>query len=167
MSHHVKGVLHMVDLPLILTVMATALNGIAVGASLDQGIKQLPARHRIGVIAYSAYSKAADLGNGIPWYVSVGVGAVLLTIGAAIATFSQQTPLEMAFPIYTAMILSILHSLVTAQAAPTLFSQKQHAQDEAALTKIFNRFARLHVLRALLQVLTFGTLLWALIIYSR
>jgi hypothetical protein len=155
----------MSDITLILIVAATALNGIAVGASLDQAIKQLPARHRMGVVAYSAYSKAADLGNGIPWYVSVGIGAVVLTVGAAIAAWSQQIILERAAPIYAAVVLSILHSLVTSQAAPTMFSQRRYENDEATLTKVFNRFARLHALRALLQVLTFATLLWALILY--
>ena len=155
----------MADLTLILILAATALNGIAVGASLDQAIKQLPARHRIGVAAYSTYSKAADLGNGIPWYVSVGIGAVVLTVGAAIAAGSQQLILERAAPNYVAVVLSILHSLVTSQAAPTMFSQRRYENDEAALTKVFNRFARLHALRALLQVLTFATLLRALILY--
>lgn len=155
----------MVDITLILILAATALNGIVVGASLDQAIKQLPARHRIGVVAYSTYSKAADLGNGIPWYVSVGIGAVVLTIGAATAAGSQQLILERATPLYAAVVLSILHSLVTSQAAPTMFRQRKHENDEAALTEIFNQFARLHALRALLQVLTFATLLWALILY--
>ncbi len=59
---------------LALVIVATAVNGILVGASLDQSIKQLPARHKTGVIAYSAYSQASDLGNGIAWYVLLGSG---------------------------------------------------------------------------------------------
>lgn len=157
-----KDFSQLTDITLVLIVFATALNGIAAGASLDQAIKQLPARHRIGVVAYSTYSKGADLGNGVPWYVSIGIGAVVLTIGAAIAALSQQIALETALPVYVAVVLSILHSLITSQAAPTMFSQRRHENDEAALTKVFNRFARLHAFRALLQVVTFATLLWAL-----
>ena len=157
----------MTELTLILIVLATALNGITAGASLDQSIKQLPARHRIGVVVYSTYSKAADLGNGIPWYVSLGISSVLVTIGAAIAVLSRQIPLETAFPVYLAVVLSILHSLVTTQAAPTMFSQRRHEYDEVALTRVFNRFARLQALRAFLQVVTFATLLWALMSYTR
>ena len=59
----------MSDTTLLLLAGATALNGILAGASLDQSIKQLPSRHRIGPVAYSTYSRASDLGNGIPWYV--------------------------------------------------------------------------------------------------
>jgi hypothetical protein len=157
----------MIDITLILMVAATALNGILAGASLDQSIKQLPARHRIGVVAYSTYSKAADLGNGIPWYIGIGVSAVLLTIGAAIAALSQQVASQTTLPLFVAVGLSILHSLVTTQAAPTMFSQRQHENEEVALTQVFNRFARLQTLRALVQVITFATLLWALVSYIR
>lgn len=157
----------MIDIIFTLILAASALNGIAVGASLDQAIKQLLARHRSGVVAYSRYSQAADLGNGIPWYVSVGIGAVVLTLGAALAAFVQASSLERMWPLYLAALLSLLHSLVTTQAAPTLFRQRHHPQDVAALTILFNRFARLHTLRALLQVLTLAALLGALLLYPR
>ncbi|MEO8610115.1 MAG: hypothetical protein ABI690_19630 [Chloroflexota bacterium] len=157
----------MTDITLILMVAATALNGILAGASLDQSIKQLPARHRIGVVAYSTYSKAADLGNGIPWYIGIGIGAVLLTIGAAIAAVSQQVASQTTLPLFVAVGLSILHSVVTTQAAPTMFSQRQHENNEVALTQVFNQFARLQTLRALVQVISFATLLWALVSYIR
>ena len=138
---------------------ATALNGIVAGASLDQSIKQLPARHQIGVAAYSAYSQASDLGNGIPWYASIGIGAAVLTILAAIGAPLQGIS---ALPVYVAAVLSIAHSLVTARAAPTLFSQRRYGGDEAALAGVFNRFERLQALRAFLQVLAFISLLWAM-----
>jgi hypothetical protein len=155
----------MIDITFMLIVFAAAVNGIVAGASLDQTIKQLPARHRIGVVAYSAYSKAADLGNGLPWYIGIGIGSLLLTLGAAIAAIVQQISSDAALPVYVAAILSILHSLVTTQAAPTMFRQRKHENDEAALTAVFNRFARLQSLRVFLLVLTFAASLWALISY--
>ena len=152
---------------LALVIVATAVNGVLVGASLDQSIKQLPARHKTGVIEYSAYSQASDLGSGIAWYVLLGVGAALLTIIAALIAFFQGSSGPSAVPIYVAAVLSILHSLMTTQAAPTLFSQRRHPQDEAALREIFNRFERWQTLRAFFQVLTFGALLWAIATYIR
>lgn len=157
----------MADITLILIILATALNGIVAGASLDQAIKQLPTRHRIGVIPYSTYSQNADLGNGIPWYVGLGISTVLTTIGAALAALSHQLPSEKVFPLYLAAIFSVLHSLVTSQAAPLMFKQRQQQNDEAALTMLFNRFARLHLFRTLFQVVTFAALLWALTNYLR
>ena len=157
----------MSDITFILLIAAVALNGIVVGASLDQSIKQLPARHRIGAVHYSLYSRAADLANGIAWYGSVGVGAVLITIAAAIAAYSQRSNSPSTPFIYIAAVLSIIHSLVTTQAAPLMFSQRRHENDETALAALFNRFERWQALRAFVQVLTFGALLWAIVLYVR
>lgn len=144
---------------------ATAADGILAGASLDQSIKQLPARHRMGVIAFSGYSQASDLGPGIFWYAVLGIGAALLTLATAIAIFFLGTAAPHAAPIYIAAGLAVLHSLATTQAAPTSFRQRRVANDEAALTAIFNRFERWQTLRVVLQVLTFAAVLWALITY--
>jgi hypothetical protein len=62
---------------------ATVVDGLLAGASLDQSIKQLPARHRLGARAFSAYSRAADHGTGIVWYAGLGIGGALLTLAAA------------------------------------------------------------------------------------
>lgn len=123
----------MPDITFVLLIAAAALNGVVVGASLDQSIKQLPARHRIGAANYSIYSRAADLGNGIAWYGSVGIGAVMMTLAAAIAAYLQRSSAPFAPFIYLAAVLSILHSLVTTQAAPLMFSQRRHENDKTAL----------------------------------
>ena len=152
-----------VTVPVILTFIALALNGILTGASLDQSIKQLPARRHMGAIAFSLYSRSADLSNnGIAWYVFIGISSALVTIAAAIATFvagNVQT-----LPILLAAILSVLHSLATSQAAPTNFKQRKVSSDEKALTAIFDRFERWQTVRVVLQVLTFLVTLWALFV---
>jgi hypothetical protein len=150
--------------PLVLVLTATALDGLLAGASLDQSIKQLPARHRMGAIAFSAYSRAADLGNGILWYSILGVGAALVTIAAAVTILVAGSPFMQALPFLIAAFLSVLHSLVTLQAAPTNFSQRKVVNDEAALSAVFDRFERWQTLRATLQVLTLVAMLWALFV---
>jgi hypothetical protein len=153
------------DITFVLIVAATAADGLLAGASLDQSIKQLPARHKIGPVAYSAYSRASDLGPGILWYAILGVGAAVLTIAAAVAAFLEGVPSGAATPLYVAAGLAVLHSLVTTQAAPTNFSQRRVAKDEAALGRVFDRFERWQTLRAALQVLNFGAMLWAVVTY--
>lgn len=157
----------MAALTLALALAATALDGVLCGASLDQSIKQLPARHRIGVVAFSAYSRAADLGNGILWYATLGIGAALVTIATAAASVIAAAPFARSLPLLIAALLSILHSLVTTQAAPTSFRQRKVSNDEAALAEVFDRFARWQALRALLQALTFAAMLWALVVIQR
>jgi hypothetical protein len=155
-----------VDGALILMGVATAVDGILAGASLDQSIKQLPARHKMGMGAFSAYSQAADLGPGVVWYALIGVGALLLTIAAAVVLFAQAAPPEIVWPTYVAAGLSVTHSLVTSRAAPTNFSQRSAAGDEERLRAIFAAFERWQTLRAALQVLTFVAMLIGLIAYA-
>lgn len=152
-------------LTIALLVAATATGGILAGASLDQSIKQLPARRRIGTLAFAAYSQASDLGPGIIWYASIGIGAAALTIAAALAAFFQGAAPTHATPIFIAAALAILHTFTTTQAAPINFRQRKVGNDEAALTVIFNRFERWQTARVILQTLTFAAALWALITY--
>ena len=151
------------DMSFILTVAAVAADGMLAGASLDQSLKQLPARHRIGAVAYAAYAQAADLGPGVLWYGILGVGAAALTIAASVGAVVRHVAAPVTVPLVIAGALSILHSLATTQAAPTMFSQRHVPQTEQALAAVFARFARWQTVRATLQVLTLATVLWALI----
>jgi len=98
--------------------------GLLAGASLDQSVKQLPARHRRGVEAYSEYSLAADLGNGILLYAILGIGASVLAIAAAVVAHLESLPTSVLVSADIAAGLALLHSLSTARAAPTFFSQR-------------------------------------------
>src|SRR3954447_19962708 len=93
-----------------LLVAATAATGLLAGASLDQTLKQLPARHRIGATAFSVYSRAADLGNGIAFYAALGIGAAVLNIAAAAAAFLEKLGGDQVAAIYAGAVLAILHS---------------------------------------------------------
>jgi hypothetical protein len=153
----------------VLVILATALDGILAGASLDQSIKQLPARRRIGAIAYSVYARAADLGTGILWYAALGIGAALLTIVTAILALVQAAPTSVALPLYLAAAASLAHSFTTSRAAPIMLSQRDiapTAENEPKLTALFKRFERWQTARVILQVVTFGLMLWALAAFA-
>ena len=154
------------DLVFVLILAATAADGLLAGASLDQSVKQLPARHKIGPVAYSEYSRASDLGPGILWYGILGIGAALLTVAAAVVAVAQDAPAATAVPLYLAAGLAVLHSLATTRAAPTNFSQRWVTNDEAALARVFDRFERWQTLRVVLQVLNFVAMLWALVAHA-
>jgi hypothetical protein len=61
---------------------ALVADGIPAGLSPYKVIVQLPARRRIGVTAYAANARAADLGNGVAFYPAAGTGAAVLTLAA-------------------------------------------------------------------------------------
>ncbi|HKS71089.1 MAG TPA: hypothetical protein VJQ45_11740 [Ktedonobacterales bacterium] len=151
------------DVSFILTVVAVAADGMLAGASLDQSLKQLPARHRIGAVAYAAYTQAADLGPGVLWYGILGVGAAVLTIAAGVTAVVRHVGAPVIVPLVIAGALSIFHSLATTQAAPAMFSQRHVPQTDAALGAVFARFARWQTIRVTLQVLTLAAVVWALV----
>jgi hypothetical protein len=101
--------LDMVDTTVILVVSTTALSGIAAGTSLDVSIRQLPARHRIGVLAYSVYSQATDLGTAVFWYISVGISAFLLALASALVALLQRVPMVHTLPITLFASLWVVH----------------------------------------------------------
>ena len=139
----------------ILLAAATVVDGVLAGASLDQSIKQLPARHRLGMRALSAYSQASDQANGLVWYAGLGIGSALLTIAAAAWALTLSLPIDRLLPVILAGGFAIAHSMTTARAAPINWSQRAVSDDEVALTRIFQRFARWQALRATLQLATF------------
>jgi hypothetical protein len=151
-----------VDARLGLLVAAVVTNAMVVGASLDQSIKQLPARRRIGVLAFSAYSQAADLWHGLVWYPALGVGTALVTLAAAVVGLVGGAAGQQAVALVAAAAGTLAHSMVTTRAAPTLFAQRRVGSDEAALARIFDQFERLHTVRAVLQVATLAAVVWAL-----
>lgn len=141
----------------VLSVVAVTVNGMLVGASLDQAVKQLPARHEIGVQAFAGYSAAADLGNGVAWYAGLGLTAAALAIAAVVAVGRESrlhASRSCGLPVLVAVGAATAGWLVvTAIAAPLNFSQLTAGNDPAALTRIFDRFAMLNLLRAGLQLI--------------
>jgi len=133
---------------------ALAADGILAGLSLDKVIVQLPARRRIGVTAYAAYARAADLGNGIAFYAAVGVGAAVLTLAAFGVAASVGAPAAVTGLLAAGVVLSLLHSAMTGRAAPTMFRIGQAGEDRAALAPLLARFARWSAVRAAAQTAT-------------
>lgn len=146
-----------------LLLVSLALTGTLAGMSLDQSFKQLPTRHKIGLTMYSAYSRASDLGNGVWLYSFFGIGSVLACIAlGVVAGRSAELGPALRTAIIVSALLSIAHSLCTAIAAPTIFSQRGvDLADTAGLEQIFNRFAFWQNLRCGLQLANFIALLVA------
>ncbi|MBA3822355.1 MAG: hypothetical protein H0X24_00465 [Ktedonobacterales bacterium] len=145
---------------------ATGLSGLLAGISLDKAVVQLPARHQLGALAYAAYIRAADLQGGLRWYPLLGVGAPLLVVAAVALLPFAGFPRSVIIPIFVAAGLSGAHLVTTSRAAPLLLQLRHHDLDEATLQEVFRRFARWHGRRCIVQLATFGVLLWALFVLA-
>jgi hypothetical protein len=149
---------------LIVIVVATALNGLLAGFSVDGALVKLPTRHRIGAVAYATFARGNDLGNGIWVYPSTAISAALLTIAATIVAYLENAPVTLLALLSVATVLSIGHFLATSQAAPIMLRVGKTPDDTALLSPLLDRFARWNAVRATLQALTFFVLLWALVV---
>lgn len=89
----------------LLLATATATDGLLPGASVDQSVEQLPARHRIGVRAYHAYTQASHMANGRFWLIPLGIGAPALRLVAgfwlSISDGREGLPIPCTWPQFT------------------------------------------------------------------
>lgn len=147
---------------LIAAVVVTCMGATA---SLDQLVKQVPARHRIGVVAYSSYSRAADFHTGLLFYVPIIVAWVVLIPAAAIVGWRHGASGPLAHAIGAMLVGLAAHVAVTGlRAAPILLSQRGIAPtDDSKLTIVFDRFARWHLVRTMVDVGTASSAVWALV----
>ncbi|MBA2681583.1 MAG: DUF1772 domain-containing protein [Ktedonobacteraceae bacterium] len=152
------------NLMLFLLVLATATNGLLAGLNVDTALVKLPARRRIGAVAYAIFARGNDLGNGLVVYPLLGIGAALLTVASTVIAFAERTSMELVLLLSLASLLSLLHTFATTRAAPVMLSLKDTPDDAALLKAKLDRFARWHAIRATFQVLAFFVLLWALVV---
>ena len=147
---------------LLAAVVATSMGATA---SLDQLIKQVRARHRIGVIAYSAYSRAADFHTGLLYYVPIIISWLVVIPVAAIVGWKDGASGRRSVALTAMVVCLAAHMVVTGvRAAPILLSQREVPHgDEPRLTVLFERFQRWHFVRTLIDVGALGSSVWALV----
>ena len=152
------------SLVVFLIVIAAAVNGLLSGLSVDTAFVKLPARRRIGAVAYATFARGNDLGNGLFVYPLLGIGAALLTVLATALAYVERSSMEVLLLLFLASALSLLHTFATTRAAPVMLSLKDTPDDEVLLMAKLDRFARWHAFRVTFQVLAFFVLLWALVV---
>lgn len=148
---------------LIPVFIVAALVLAGVGDSFGRTLVENPAWRQLGVEAWAAFSRLADLGNGEIVYSTEGIGGALLIVAAAIGfRLSPTRPLSVALPLYAAVVMRIGVLLATAGAAPIMLSVKGLGTDPVALQRAFDGFARWGDLRAVFTALGYCAELWAL-----
>ena len=152
------------NLVMFLIALAVLINGLLAGLNVDTALVKLPARKRIGALAYATFARGNDLGNGLVVYPLLGIGAVLFTVLATAIAYLEHSSMGPLLLLSLASLLSLLHTFATTRAAPIMLSIKDAPDDETLLRMKLDRFAYWHAVRATFQVLTFFVLLWALVV---
>jgi hypothetical protein len=122
----------------------------------------MPAWQQVGPEAWAAFSRQADLGNGLVLYPVEAIGGALLILGAALSIRWDPTALRSAaLAIYAASVLAIAGLALTLKAAPIMLDIKE-TTDPQALHGAFEAFFFWGGVRGVCQVLAFFAMLRAL-----
>ncbi|HYT55209.1 MAG TPA: hypothetical protein VEQ38_10890 [Verrucomicrobiae bacterium] len=148
-----------------LVIGATILGGLLAGMTVDKSVVQLPSWQQIGPVTWAEFTRLADLGRGLIFYPTQGIGALLCSVVAAVAfSISRASPRGAAIPIYGAAALAVAALIVTRYIiAPDVLSLSSIGENAAALQKVFDRVQAWWVLKASLHALTFCANVWALV----
>ena len=146
----------------IVLIFATLFSGLLAGGNIDRAFVAMPAWQQVGAIAWSEFSRHADLGNGLIVYPVEAIAGALLTAAAAVGSyFDRGVPRPAALCLYAAALFAAGGLMFTVKAAPIMLGLRD-GSDPAALQQAFEGFWFWGNLRAVCQVLTFFAQLLAL-----
>jgi hypothetical protein len=135
--------------------------------SLNRTLVEMPAWKHLGVQAWAAFSRLADLGNGTIFYPLAGIGGLLLVLAAALVLrLGPRRPWWVAVPVYGAALMVICVILTTSQAAPIMQSLRRIGDDPRALQQAFDGFYRWDAIRAVIGMIEGFFEIWAMVALS-
>jgi hypothetical protein len=132
--------------------------------TMNRTLVEMPAWRHLGVQAWAAFSRGADLGNGRIIYPVAGIGGLALILAAAIVfRTGKRRPWSVAIPVYGSALMAICVMLTTTQAAPIMLSLHRIGNDPRALQQAFEGFYRWDSIRAVIGTLEGCLEIWALV----
>jgi hypothetical protein len=149
--------------------LAATLVGGLFGWPLDRALVATPAWRELGVDAWAAYSRHADLGPGDVVY-PIAAGLLWLLVLAAAVTYrlDRSAPRPAGPPIYLAALATVGAIATTAVAAPTIQSVGRLGDDPRALQHAFDTFTLWGVyVRGACFALIFVCTVWGLVVMWR
>ena len=146
-------------------IVATIFSGLLAGINFDRLFVQMPAWQRLGASAWAAYSRQADIVQGIVIYPTLTLGAALPTVIAAIIfNWIGSARSIAAVPIDLAVFLVVIGLLATIKAAPIMLGLRRvENDDEVTVSKAFRGFNRWTMIRGVAQIAAFVANLLSLI----
>jgi hypothetical protein len=151
-----------------LVAATTAFEGLRAGAGTFRILIDLPARSRIGPVAFAAFSRATDLSTaGVVFYATYGIGGAILTCATWVALARAHAPRDIRFLSALAAVCSLAVLVLTARAAPLMWRVGSSADDAALLSDLLDRFVLLTMLRVCSVDVSFLAMLLVLTLAAR
>src|SRR6185503_4497918 len=102
--------------------VAVAFEGLRAGAGTFSALLDLPARERVGPVAFADFSRATDLSTaGVVFYVIFGVGGALVTGLTWLIAVRGKAPAPIRRLLAVSAVASLLVLVLTTQAAPLMW----------------------------------------------
>lgn len=149
---------------LVAVVITTGWVSVLAGAAWIQVFVELPARSRIGAVAYARFARASDLGPGQIVYPLLGLGGVLLTAGVFALALRAHAPRRLKAMLGGAAACALVGLLVNIPAVATMQDAGRAPDRAPVLAPLLDRFAALSAARTVFVELTFWVMLAALVI---
>jgi hypothetical protein len=132
--------------------------------TMNRTLVEMPSWRHLGVQAWAAFSRGADLGSGRIIYPIAGIGGLLLILAAAtVFRLGPRRPWYVAIPVYGSALMAICVMLTTTQAAPVMLSLHRIGDDPRALQQAFDGFYKWDSIRAVVGTLEGCLEIWALV----
>ena len=148
---------------MVATAIACAFEGLRAGGGTFRALLDLPARTRIGPLAFAAFSRATDLSTvGVIYYVVFGIGGALLTATTWLIARRSQAPRVVRRLLGVSAIASLFVLVLTTQAAPLMWQVGSASPEAALLGSLLDRFAAWTMARIVCVDVSFGSVLGAL-----
>jgi hypothetical protein len=141
---------------------ATVFEGLRAGAGTFRILLDLPARVRLGPIAFAEFSRATDLSmTGVAFYVLFGFGGAVVTSLTWLIAVRSGAPRRIRRLLAVATISSLLILVMTAQAAPLMWQIGSSPPDPVLIGNLLDRFTIWTVLRVVCADVSFLAVLSA------
>ena len=142
---------------------AAACEGLRAGAGTFRVLLDLPARARIGPLAFADLSRATDLSmRGIVFYAVFGFGGALLTGLTWFVAVRHGAPRTVRRLMALAVVASLLVLVFTTQAAPLMWRIGSAPADPVLVAGLLDRFTAWTVARVVCVDISFAAVLGAL-----
>jgi hypothetical protein len=121
--------------------LTAVFEGGRAGAGTFRLLLDLPARLRIGPVAFAEFSRATDLSTrGIIFYSVYGFGGFVLTAAVWYAAFRAKAPRFARSLLGAACICSVAVLVLTTRAAPLMWKIGSGSTEPVALAALLDRF---------------------------